>query len=56
MGGGPVSITWFLSECALTLLSFLEMLTEPVVAWCEGVFASVSKHIHTFAEVALFKG
>lgn len=27
------------------------MLTEPWIMWCERVFASVSSHFHTFAEV-----
>ena len=51
VGGGPVSITWFLSGCVLTLLSFCVMLTEPWIARCEHVFALVSSHFHTFVEV-----
>lgn len=54
MGGGPVSITWFLSRCALTLLSFFEMLTEPVIVWCERVFATVSTHLQRFSLYVLY--
>lgn len=48
--GGSVSVTWFLSGCTLTVLSFFVTLTKPSTVWCESVFASVSKHIHTFAD------
>lgn len=51
MGGGHDSITWLLSRCILTLLSFCVMLTHAWVVWRGCVFASVSSHIHTFAEV-----